>query len=130
MRRIQGKLNYGFGAVAVGVTLLAFVWRSRTRALDFEARDWVFAAIVILLALLPYVITARMSRASALYVKRWAVSVTFVYGIIDLALRTQALWFPASSTDGVVMITLPLLVAPAAFVLCALFAKVSVSLQS
>ena len=47
-------------------------------------------------------------------------SASVLYGVIDVGMRFQVVFFPGSSTDAIALLTLPVVVAPSVFAVSAL----------
>ncbi|MCC7124495.1 MAG: hypothetical protein IT178_06590 [Acidobacteria bacterium] len=74
-----------------------------------------FVVLVTVVTVMPYAVL--MIAAALATGTTWPWVATTVYGIVDAFFRTKGLWFPSGSTDSLIVLFLPTVVAPVTFVL-------------
>ena len=79
--------------------------------------------VILALLLAPYSIAVLASGGSPAR-RRWLRTAVLLHGAADVLLRARVAFFPGSSTDGIALLTIPIVVAPLAFAVAALAAAV------
>ena len=113
-RASSDQLLFDHWSLRIGLTGAALSCLITFVGTDSEtAFDW-FVVAVFLLAIAPYVVGVLLS-ASSEFARVWSRLAVSTYGILDVGVRAQAVWWPQGSTDGLALVMLPVTGAPATF---------------
>lgn len=123
--RVTKTLAATAGAASAMITIAA---ATVDRQSPIDAVVLLVLLVALLLLCVPYWIAIVVSSRTQAG-RTWGRIAVALYGFVDVATRAQVTWWPGSSTDGIAMLTLPIVVAPlvalAAVVVAAAWVRVS-----